>query len=142
MSHKQRISTLLAVAVAVFSATIYFDKYHYDTFGDFLQLPGLLSIISFILLLILYFLPAPVSNPWKKFSLVYIPIAVILTIVTPDSSGGYFDFGGGGIGGGADRESTAWFLSVLFLIVSLILIIRAHSRFTRQAKTPPPVVGG
>ncbi len=129
MHHKKQTLIYLSISAVVFFVTIFLDEYHYETFGDFLQLPGLLSVISFILLIIMYFLPPPVLSAWGKFTLFYIPIAVILVVMSPRTRGGYFNFGGGGIGGGADKESSAWFLSGLYFIISLILIIRAHRRY-------------
>ena len=43
-------------------------------------------------------------------------------------------------GRGKDREGLTMFLSGLFILISLILIVRAHRRLKRQSPTSSPLV--
>lgn len=55
---------------------------------------------------------------WWKFARVYIPIALIL-IVLSDGGGA---LSGLGAGGGFDREITIWVTAVIFFLVTFILL--------------------
>lgn len=59
-----------------------------------------------------------VFNSWEKFAIVYIPIAVILVAITPNSSG----WMGSGFGR-FDKEATVGLLVTIYVIVSLLIII-------------------
>ena len=97
-----------------------------------------LLFVASPLVLILAFLRQEVFSIWFKFARIYLPIALVLVAITPSSSGGSIFIGFGE----PDKESVAWLLGAIFVIIGLILIIRAHRRLKRQAKTPPSVVGG
>ena len=75
-------------------------------------LPSSLLLVSLTLL----FTREEVFHSWKKFVIVYLPIATILLFITAGESGG-------GIGlARIDGEIISWFLSGLFLIISLLII--------------------
>ena len=106
-----------------------------NPFDDLQQFLDFFSVLSFISLIILYFLPEQIFITWFKFARIYIPIALVLAV------------GGGATSNGSDLFNTdaeffTTFFSVIFVVISIVLIIRAHRRLKRQAKTPPSIVGG
>lgn len=64
-----------------------------------------------IVFLVLHFAKAGYVT-WKKFAVIYIPISLILIAVTPENAGFM----------NPDRELMTWFLSGLFLLISLAVI--------------------
>ncbi len=83
------------------------------------DLVGYISLSILITLIPLYFTKEAVYKAWRKFAVIYLPIAIIL-IAIGDTSGG-----GGGLGGPSmdmDREIATFFFSGLFLFISFILI--------------------
>lgn len=88
-----------------------------DIIGDMIGVPvGFFSMILFTLSFILLFTREAVFYSWKKFAIVYLPIAAILLFLTAGESGG-------GIGFAAiDGEIISWWLAGLFLSISLLII--------------------
>ena len=135
MGYKKKILWLIGIAALGFVITVFFENLNYRKLDAIQQFLGLFSIISFILLIALYFLAEPVFVTWKKFARIYLPIAAVLVIFEP-SSLVLIDF----YGRGKDREGLTMFLSGLFILISLILIVRAHRRLKRQSPTSSPLV--
>ena len=78
---------------------------------------GLSSLVP--VLLILMFLRQEAFTAWKKFAIWAIPAGAILIALTPVQSGG------GGIGlPSIDREIATWIVSIVFLVVSFVIILR------------------
>ena len=145
MSYKIKIRWLIIATVLIFcvSTILYYTGNKFDNAGNFIGNPfddlqqflDFFSVLSFISLIILYFLPEQIFITWFKFARIYIPIALVLAV------------GGGATSNGSDLFNTdaeffTTFFSVIFVVISIILIIRAHCRLKRQAKTPPSIVGG
>jgi len=82
-----------------------------------------LSLIFFILL----FTKEAIFNAWKKFGVWYIPLAAVLIFLAPSGSGGNF-----GYSMSIDREGATIFLSAIFIIVSLIIIILKSIKLRKQ----------
>ena len=76
----------------------------------------LVFIPIFILSLITYFLKDEIVSAWLHFSYWWVPITMFLTIITPISSPSYIGLSWSG-------ETTSFFMSCLFVIISLIIII-------------------
>ena len=77
--------------------------------------PLTFGFIPFIpLLIILFFFYKEIFKTWGKFALVIIPLSIIVIISTPVSCHSILCF---------NKELMAWSLSILFLILSLIIII-------------------
>ena len=77
--------------------------------------PLTFGLIPFIpLLIILFFFSKEIFKTWGKFALVIIPLSIIVIISTPVSCHSILCF---------NKELMAWSLSILFLILSLIIII-------------------
>ncbi len=91
----------------------------YKITENFTQPVGMLSITLLICGISLLFLRPEVFKTWSKFAMAAIPLAVIWIALTPvqSSSGGTF-----GIGIAETRESVTWIASILFLVISLIII--------------------
>ena len=145
MSYKIKIRWLIIATVLIFcvSTILYYTGNKFDNAGNFIGNPfddlqqflDFFSVLSFISLIILYFLPEQIFITWFKFARIYIPIALVLAV------------GGGATSNGSDLFNTdaeffTTFFSVIFVVISIVLIIRAHRRLKRQAKTPPSIVGG
>ncbi len=131
MNHKKQLYICIGVSLfgvlvgSIFMNTIMFGicpsgssicpfKYT-NTIGQPLVLfLGFLSLIFLILL----FTKEAIFNAWKKFGIWYIPLAAFLIFLAPPDSGGSFGFSMG-----IDREGATMFLSAIFLIASLIIII-------------------
>ncbi len=64
--------------------------------------------------ILLIFLKKEFYYFWKKFAKIFLPIAIILIIITPTQYGGFV---------GINKEMIVWFLSILFLITSIGIII-------------------
>ena len=69
-----------------------------------------LSIIYFVLL----FSSVSSYHAWKKFAIIYIPIAAMLILLSSSTSGGIDPI---------DREIVTWWTAGLFLVISLGIII-------------------
>jgi len=83
-------------------------------------LPGsvsLFSLVTFVLLIPLYFLKETVYLSWRKFALWYLPIAAFLILSAGGGSNGFNP------GYGMDSESLTFFFSGLFAVISPVLII-------------------
>ncbi|MEI6842982.1 MAG: hypothetical protein WCK48_00510 [bacterium] len=79
----------------------------------------------FLLSAITYKMPDRVYKAWSRFSLVYIPISIILTLLTPDYSQGLVP---------VDKGRVSLGLSVLFIIISIsIIVITSFREGAKQA---------
>ncbi len=123
MKYKKNIMILLVIS---FIATLVIFYFFTEMDPNWL-LTFSLSLIFFILL----FTKEAVFNAWKKFGIWYIPLAAILIFLAPSDSGGSFGFSMG-----IDREGATMFLSAIFLIASLIIIILKSIK-ARKQKTAP-----
>lgn len=74
----------------------------------------LFSIALFFIFFIFLFIKEEVFNYWKKFAKLFLPVAIILIIITPTQYGGFV---------GIDKEMATWGLASLFLIISFGIII-------------------
>jgi len=57
---------------------------------------------------------------WRNFTVFWIPLSVLLIVISPAQSDCFF--GSGFICNGFDREGMIWFTAGIFFIVSLIII--------------------
>jgi|APHig6443717497_1056834.scaffolds.fasta_scaffold253420_1 hypothetical protein len=74
----------------------------------------LFSIALFFIFFIFLFIKEEIFNYWKKFAKIFLPVAIILIVITPTQYGGFV---------GIDKEMVTWILSVLFFIISIGIII-------------------
>lgn len=122
MGYKKILGIISIVSFVIFLSTILIC---YSPWGDICRPAANESIaLSFILFTPSIFLISPilvftheeVFHSWKKFALGYLPVAAIILFITAGESGG-------GIGAARiDGEIISWFLSGLFLFISLIII--------------------
>lgn len=128
MEHKKTIKKIIYFALGFFFLALFFgwldNKYELylpdeiieviiQTFAFF---PLALVFISLPLL----FLHEEIFQSWKKFAKIYLSISVAIILLFMFSSGGGGNFG---LGGGMDAEGATMFLSALFFIISLVIII-------------------
>jgi hypothetical protein len=85
-----------------------------DYFDNVAQFVGLFSVIFLLLFFIFLFIKEDIFNIWKKFAKIFLPIAVLLVIVTPTHYGGLV---------GIDKELVTWWSASLFLISSIGIIM-------------------
>ena len=86
------------------------DKF--DFFGNL----TLIFLPVFILSLITFWMREEVFRAWLRFAYWWIPLTILLVLMTKDRSGGF------GIPDIVTRESISMIFSTLFLLISLILI--------------------
>jgi hypothetical protein len=82
--------------------------------GDFLVQ---ISIVVLLLVGVLYFLREEIFRAWIRFARWWVPLSLVLILAAPTSSHSWAI-------GGFDREGVTWLMDGLFLIISLILIIK------------------
>jgi len=127
MHYKSKIGLSVAVLLVILGISLSRD-HRFDSIGTFIFL---FSIVLIIILGILLFFQKEIFDVWFGVARIYLPIAVILILISPSQR----QCGLGVVCIGSDKEDISWFLSVAFLIISLILIIRAHHR-TQQRHHP------
>jgi len=132
MNYHTKIFFLSTTCLVVSGMLLILWKY-IDLFGIFLHGKGavinlevvwtnaiLFSVLFFAIflsLLPLFFFKESVYGVWKNFVIVAAPALLVLVFTTPESSGGFF-----GSTSLFDRGQMAWYGSILFLILSYIII--------------------
>lgn len=84
-----------------------------------------LAIPSVLSLFILFFLSKNIFTKWLKFAVVWIILSLFFILITPVYPGGFMD---------PNREQVSIWMSGLFLIISLILIIIWHIKERKSLK--------
>lgn len=80
----------------------------------------------FVFSIILIFFRDEVFRSWFRFTKYFIPIALVLILISPNSSGGFL------VGfGGPDKEETTYWMTLIFSLVSIILITVKYFRRKR-----------
>jgi len=124
MNYRKQILILLIIAVILWSISYYIAmsclkndfacNYEALITPFFLGMPALF-LVSFILL----FTRKSIYFSWRKFARWAIPIgAIILFLVPADSPGGWIS------GPDLTKETASWGVSIAFLLISLIIIVR------------------
>ena len=72
--------------------------------------------ITLLFSLITYKMREEVFRAWVRFATWWIPLQIVLTLLTPESSGGLFI-------SLVDKQLVAILLSFLFVLISLVLIV-------------------
>ena len=134
MTHKIKLIALFSL-VLIISATNLLRERKFDDIGTFIFLFSIAVVLSLIML---YFLSKESFNIWLNFTVIYLPISVILVAIAPSYNNCFFT----GFCFQPDKESLTWLLSVLYFIISFVLIVRAHRRLKRKAKETPFPTGG
>ncbi|MBI4094898.1 MAG: hypothetical protein HY435_01760 [Candidatus Liptonbacteria bacterium] len=93
-----------------------------ENIGEPLLIGSIPIIVIFLALLLV---GESIFITWQKFAKIYLPIAVALIIFAPSDGGGFFP-------GMFDKEITTWFVSGLYLAVSLGIIIFKGIKLRRQ----------
>ncbi|OGL88066.1 hypothetical protein A3I42_04075 [Candidatus Uhrbacteria bacterium RIFCSPLOWO2_02_FULL_49_11] len=133
MSHKKNIRVLIITSVIGVVLGIIIEDW-LNAAGIFLEF---FSFVSLVIFIILHFLPEAVLASWIEFARIYLPISIILTLISPSNR----QCGLGVVCLGTDKEDAIMSLGALFLIISIFLIIRTHRRLKRQTKTTPFPIG-
>lgn len=121
-----RISNKRAFLVSVIMVLLYFVSY----FNKVLELPSvyrnfccaddrklnlfLIFIPIFLFSFILFKLNSSVFEKWKKFTLIYLFIYIVIYLLSPTQGDGFIWF---------QRETVSLFGSVIYLVLSLLLIL-------------------
>lgn len=84
--------------------------------GEGVGMPMILFSFFLFLISLLLFIRQEVFHSWKKFAIVYLPVAAILLFIAAGESGGGIGFAR------IDGEIISWFLSGIFLFISLLII--------------------
>ncbi len=84
-------------------------------FNDFAEIVGIFSITLFVIFVILLFFQEVVFNLWKKFAMVYIPIAMLIVFFSSNQSG---------VVPLSPKEFFIYLLPLSFFITSIIIVIK------------------
>lgn len=127
---------LLSLAVFILAGSIidgeycrYVNEYGHTTNYCEIITSSLLSVILLVpFSVILYFLPDEIFRAWWRFARCFVPIAVVLTLLTPHDRGG-----GWGIPTLLDPEfvgivSALLFAALSFCIIAWKIIVFYHSK--------------
>lgn len=78
----------------------------------------------FILSLITYKMKEEVFRTWWNFARWWVPVIIIATLLLENAGGG----GGWGISSGIFEFAVLWLLYIIFIVTSLVKIVRAYLR--------------
>ena len=137
MNFEKQIRILLIVCIFLTGLSIFFgmadkvglclvDSIYYDTdcmtlYTEIIAQPiFFFSISIFLTGLSLLFVCEETYLAWRKFAIFAIPIGVIILIFTPVDDGGGFFISGPDF----TKETASWGVSIVFLLISLIIIVR------------------
>lgn len=81
----------------------------------------------FIFSLITYFMRDSVYKAWARFAVVWVPVSMLLILMTPEASGGGF---GPALSFG--KSDTALIVSALFILISAGIIVVQYIRTRRS----------
>jgi hypothetical protein len=109
MNYKKKIAVVLPLLLIIVAA-IYVNKF-FTPLGTFLEFFSLAFAVVFFILL---FTDVYVFSYWKKFTLIFFPLATLFVILMPSISEGFV---------GIDKELATIFLAALFFVISLGIII-------------------
>ena len=83
----------------------------------------------FLLSLITYWMREEVFRAWLRFAYWWIPLTILLVLMTEDGSGGF------GVPSIITKESVSMIFSGLFLIISLLLIAQKSYQLRKENKS-------
>jgi len=96
------------------------DKFCLDPYDELIGQPlGLFSFSFFVISLIFLSQKEQTFKSWSKFTMIFLPIAVILIAVTPAVQGSFIGF---------DREEVTLGLAIIFFVASLLIIAVNYSK--------------
>lgn len=91
------------------------DIFCFDPYDELIGQPlGIFSVCVFVISLILLIVHDQIFETWSKFSLIVLPILVILIAVTPAVKSNPISF---------DKEMTTLSLAAVYFILSILIII-------------------
>ena len=124
MNYRKQAIIALLVSIYVglperFGLCIDHDIYCVNSYGDIAGPLFSLAIPVLLVVFILLFTREEVYKSWRRFAIWAIPISIIILWIAPTSTpGGWIS------GGDFTKETASWGVSVLFLIISLVIIIK------------------
>ena len=113
MSHKKIIGILIAICAVIYVLSEIWLKSNAFSFG--LPLAISMPIITIVLGVLLFF-SSSVFKLWSKFAIVFIIISILAEAFAPNYCHGFFDIC-------INKYLLTWFLSIIFLLISLAIII-------------------
>lgn len=84
--------------------------------------------ILFLFSLITYKMCDLVFHAWWNFARWWVPLIIVVTLLLNNASDGGGGMGGGGLASGMLDFAVLWTLYIIFVVVSLISIVRAYSK--------------
>jgi hypothetical protein len=87
----------------------------------------------FIVSIFYFFLKDEIFKPWIKFTYWWLPLSIILTLITPGGSGSFFV-------NIWDKEMTVIFMSAIYVVVSTIMLIINIIRFYLLNKNKTDII--
>ncbi|MFZ2303404.1 MAG: hypothetical protein WAV98_01270 [Minisyncoccia bacterium] len=97
-----------------------------DSYGIVASL-AIVSTPLFLLSLITYRMKDEVFHAWWNFAKWFIPVIIVVTLWLENAGGG----GGWGISSGIFEFAVLWLLYIIFIITSLVKIVRAYIKTRR-----------
>lgn len=98
-------------------------------FTSMAEILSLFPVVLILVSLVLIFRPEKIYKTWRKFGIFAIPISLFVLLVSP------FDAPlGSGLAIRFDPELSSFFVSSVFLLVSIIIIVRAEFKRVHEAR--------
>lgn len=122
MNYKKKINKWILTCICFFLAAFLFmlpcypsENYRCDgKYMDLIGQPiGISALVLLITFLLLRWLPESVYIAWKKFAKGFLPLAVLLILITGTSGGGM----------APDREGVLYFLSAVYGFITVFIIL-------------------
>ncbi|MFA4872661.1 MAG: hypothetical protein WC659_01860 [Patescibacteria group bacterium] len=123
---------ILFLSVISFLLGAFLNYSESDSVGESGAAIAYFSVIVFLLSLTMTFMEIKVFQSWLNFARVYLLIAFVLIILAPATGET-----GMGFSVGIDHESITWTMVVIFLLTSIILIVRENVKLRRSKQTTP-----
>jgi len=122
MEHGEKIRWLLLVVLTgiVLAIVLHFLELSrvVDSIAQVLLVYSLAHLLIFLVLRIVAY---PIFNSWKILAFMYLPLALVLIIITPET-GGFMQ---------PDREIVTWWTAGGFVVISLALILYKQYRLKK-----------
>lgn len=111
----KKVLLSLIILMGIIATVTYINRY-FTSLGTFI----FSFSVSFCGVLIgIYFSKKKAFNAWKKFAMFYLPISIVLIMLSPTTNMNFIGF---------DKELTTLWLAGIFFIISIIIILAKREK--------------
>lgn len=122
MEYREKIRWLVLVALAGIVFAIVLHYFELSRVADSIaQVLLVYSVVHLLIFLVLRIVVSSIFDSWKILAFIYLPLALMLIIITPET-GGFMQ---------PDREIMTWWTAGGFVVISLVLIVYKQIRLKR-----------